>query len=102
MVERASGPRSCVIRASSKTRPSFATLDISLDYLKATGLAKIGDNTQHLVASAVLAAWLEGMRHKVRLANVGIVAVERAYVSPPRTAGEVHLDALRDLAIFFR
>ena len=40
MVERASGPRSCVIRASSKTRHSFATLDISLDYLKATGLAK--------------------------------------------------------------
>jgi hypothetical protein len=32
MVERASGPRSCVIRASSKTRHSFATLDISLDY----------------------------------------------------------------------
>ena len=42
MVERASVPR-CVIRTSSKTRPSFAALDISLDYLKATGLAKIGD-----------------------------------------------------------
>jgi hypothetical protein len=77
MVERASVPR-CVIRASSKTRPSFAALDISLDYLKATGLAKIGDNTQHLVAIAVLAASLEGMRHNERLANAGIVAVERA------------------------
>ena len=78
MVERASGPRSCVIRASSKTRHSFATLDISLDYLKAPDWRRLADNTHHLVASAVLAAWLEGMRHKVRRANVGIVAVERA------------------------
>jgi hypothetical protein len=50
-------------------------LDIALAYLEATGQAKAGDDTQHLVATAVLAAWLEGRRHKIRLANLGIVDI---------------------------
>jgi hypothetical protein len=50
---------------------------IALDYLKATGQA-IGHDTEQLVAGAILSAWLKGTRHRIRLANAGIVAGERA------------------------
>jgi hypothetical protein len=53
-------------------------LDIALDYLEATGQASAEDDTKHTVAGAVLQAWLDGTRHKIRLANVGIVAVQQA------------------------
>jgi hypothetical protein len=74
--------------------------DIALDYLEATGQAKTGDDTQYLVTSSVLTAWVGGARHRIRLANEGIVAVQQAHSArPPRKPGEVHLDALRDLAV---
>jgi hypothetical protein len=63
-------------------------LDIALDYLEATGQAKQGDDTQHLVASAVLNEWLEGTRHRIRLANAGIVAVQQAQTMLRSTAGD--------------
>lgn len=53
-------------------------LVIAFDYLKASGQA-ISYDTEQLVASAVLAAWLRGTRHRIRLANAGIVAAERAH-----------------------
>jgi hypothetical protein len=75
-------------------------VDIALDYLEATGQATIGNDTQYLVASAVLMLWQRGARHKIRLANEGIVAVQRANASlAAKKPGEVHLDALRDLAM---
>jgi hypothetical protein len=72
-------------------------LDIAFGYLEATGQAKNGDDMQHFVAGAVLGAWLRGTRQKIRLANVGIVLVERARASPKRN--DLRLDVLRDLAI---
>ena len=76
-------------------------VDIALDYLEATGQARIGDDTQYLVASAVLSSWLAGKRHRIRLANDAILAVERAQaaLAKARRPSEVHLDALRDLAM---
>jgi len=75
-------------------------VDIALDYLEATGQAKIGDDTQYLVASAVLTAWLGGARHRIRLANEGIVALQKANASRrPAKTREVHLDAMRDFAL---
>ena len=73
-------------------------LDIALDYLEATGQAKAGDNARYLVANAVLEDWLKGTRHKIRLANTGIVAVQQAQLSSKLT-GNLRLDALRDLAL---
>jgi hypothetical protein len=74
-------------------------LDIALGYLEATGQAKAGDDTQHLVASAVLAAWLEGRRHKIRLANIGIVSAQQVRVSSSSRTKDLRLDVLRDLAL---
>jgi hypothetical protein len=64
-------------------------LDIALDYLEATGQAKAGDDTQHLAASSVLNAWLDGTRHKIRLANNAIVAIEKAQASLPKKMGNM-------------
>jgi hypothetical protein len=66
-------------------------LDIALDYLQATSRAKAENDVKHLVARSVLAAWLEGMRHNVRLANVGIVAVQQARA---RTAVKLEIENL--------
>lgn len=53
-------------------------LDIALHYLETTDQAKPEDGTTHTVADAVLSAWLDGARHRIRLANAGIVAVQQA------------------------
>jgi hypothetical protein len=52
-------------------------LVIAFDYLKAGGHA-VGHDTEQLVAGAILSAWLKGTRHRIRLANAGIAAFERA------------------------
>jgi hypothetical protein len=70
-------------------------LGIALGYLEATGQATLGDDTQHLVASVVLGSWLNGTREKLRLANDGIVVVERARSK----AADLRLDVLNDLTI---
>jgi hypothetical protein len=64
-------------------------LDIALRYLEATGQARAGDDTRHMVAGSILAAWLEGTRHRIRLANVGIVAVQQAQASLPKNTGNL-------------
>jgi hypothetical protein len=55
-------------------------VDVALDYLEATDQAKVGGDTQCLVTDAVLRSWLPAVRHKMRLANEGIVAVQCAQV----------------------
>ena len=75
-----------------------AALDIALDYLEATGRANAGDDTQHSAAGSILADWLKGTRHKIRLANVGIVAVQQAQ-AVFKESGNLRLDLLRDLAL---
>jgi hypothetical protein len=55
-------------------------LDIALNYLEATGQAKAGDQTQHSAAGSIPADWLKGTMHRVRLANTGIVAVQKASI----------------------
>jgi hypothetical protein len=58
-------------------------VDVALGYLEATGQANVRDNdTLSLVQSAMLNLWFAGARHKIRLANEGIVAVQQAKTSP--------------------
>ena len=73
-------------------------LSIALNYLEATGQARADDHTQHVVAGSVLAAWLQGTRHKLRLANLGIVAVQQAR-SSCKKVGDLRLDVLKDLTL---
>jgi hypothetical protein len=49
---------------------------LALDYLELTGQASPYSETQVRVADAILAAWRSGVRHKIRLANYAIGAVE--------------------------
>jgi hypothetical protein len=56
-------------------------LFIAFDYLKGSGQA-LGHDTEQLVAGAILSAWLKGTRHRIRLANAAILAVERAKREP--------------------
>jgi hypothetical protein len=72
-------------------------LDIALDYLEATGQAKAGDDTWQFVSDSILSAWQKGARHKIRLANTGILAVEQARAR--KETGLLCLDALRDLTL---
>jgi hypothetical protein len=58
---------------------------IAFDYLKATG-QEVGHETEQLVAGAILSAWLKGTRHRIRLANAGIIAAQRARSSSPKTS----------------
>jgi hypothetical protein len=73
-------------------------LSIALNYLEATGQEKDDDDTQHVVAGSILEAWLQGTRHKLRLANVGIVAAQHARASCKKV-GNLRLDVLRDLTL---
>ena len=76
-------------------------LNIALDYLAATGQAKIRDDTRNLVASSVMTSWRKGMRHRIQLANVGIVAVQRLQPSLRKQKDEnLKLGTLTDLAGF--
>ena len=76
-------------------------LDIALDYLAATGQGKIRDDTRNLVASSVMTSWRKGMRHRIQLANVGIVAVQQLQASLRKQKNEnLKLGALTDLAGF--
>jgi hypothetical protein len=51
-------------------------LQIAMDYLQATRQAYPYSETQVWAADAILAAWRSGVRHKIRLANYAIGAVE--------------------------
>jgi hypothetical protein len=52
-------------------------LDIAMDYLKRTEQAVKFFEVQRVAAMAIVAAWKMGVRHRVRLANIAIKAVER-------------------------
>jgi hypothetical protein len=76
-------------------------LNIALDYLAATGQAKIGGDTRSLVASSIMASWREGMRHRIQLANLGIVAAQQLQASLRKQKNEnLKLGTLTDLAGF--
>ena len=51
-------------------------LEIAMDYLQLTRQAYPYSETQVWAADAILAAWRSGVRHKRRLANYAIGAVE--------------------------
>ena len=59
--------------------------NIALDYLAATGQAKIRDDARNLVASSVMTSWRNGMRHRIQLANAGIVAVQQFKIENLKT-----------------
>jgi hypothetical protein len=52
-------------------------LDIAMDYLELTGRAVLFSQVQEDAASAILSAWRGGVRHKIRLANCAINAIEK-------------------------
>ena len=52
-------------------------LDIAMDYLERTEQAVKFIEVQRVAAMAIVAAWKMGVRHRVRLANIAIKAVER-------------------------
>jgi hypothetical protein len=52
-------------------------LDIAMGYLERTGQATAYWETRATVTSAILTAWKGGVRHHIRLANIGIKAVEQ-------------------------
>lgn len=59
------------------------SLEIAMDYLVGTGQAHPYSATQVKAADAILAAWRAGAHHPIRLANVGIMAVQRARATHP-------------------
>lgn len=51
-------------------------LEIAMDYLERTGQGEPFTEVQNIAAATILTAWKAGMRHVIRLANCGIVAVQ--------------------------
>jgi hypothetical protein len=52
-------------------------LDIAMDYLERAEQAVKFIEVQRVAAMAIVAAWKMSVRHRVRLANIAIKAVER-------------------------
>lgn len=50
-------------------------LDIAMDYLEFTGQAYLG--TELICADIILRSWRRGTKHRIRLANDAIVAIEK-------------------------
>jgi hypothetical protein len=57
-------------------------LDIALNYLTLTGQAVTFQEVQSTAATAIAAAWRRGVRHRIRLANAAIKAVEGQKTGP--------------------
>jgi hypothetical protein len=55
-----------------------------MDYLEGSGQAYPYSETQVKAGYAILTAWRTGVRHKIGLANVGILAVQQAQASQPK------------------
>ena len=53
-------------------------LDIAMNYLSRTDQSFDFRLVQTVAAKAIIAAWQSGARHKIRLANCAITAVERS------------------------
>jgi len=52
-------------------------MDIAMSYLEKVGILRLFIGAEELVAAEVLGAWSRGVRHKIALANAGIVAAEK-------------------------
>jgi hypothetical protein len=52
-------------------------LDIAMNYLDQTGQAVLFQQAQNKAARAIVTAWQCGVRHRIRLANAAIRAVEK-------------------------
>jgi hypothetical protein len=52
-------------------------LDIALDYLGFTGRAFSYSETQRICAHAIFNSWRRGTKHRIRLANDAINAIEK-------------------------
>jgi len=57
--------------------PIDVALDIAMNYLDRTGQANDYWETQSRVKSAIIVGWRKGVSHHIRLANIGIKAVEQ-------------------------
>lgn len=57
-------------------------LEIAMNYLSRTGKAVKFMAVQNAAAEAIIAAWQGGVRHKIRLANYAIRAVETGAAEP--------------------
>ena len=51
-------------------------LHIPLDYLDRTGQAAMFQEVQSTAAMAIIAAWNVGVRHRIKLADIAIKAVD--------------------------
>jgi hypothetical protein len=54
-------------------------LDTAMNYLEHTGQAEEFMEVQRVAAMAIVAAWKRGTRHRIKLANIAIKAVEQKY-----------------------
>jgi hypothetical protein len=52
-------------------------MDIAVTYLERAGSLELFIDAEDLVATEILGAWSRGVRHRIALANAGIVAVEK-------------------------
>jgi hypothetical protein len=57
-------------------------LDIALDYLEVTGQAFPYSETERTCAQIILMTWKAGIRHRIKLANYAIVAIEQKKPPP--------------------
>jgi hypothetical protein len=67
-------------------------LDIAMDYLERTGQAGRFLEVQRAAAQAIGAAWKGGVRHRIKLADIAIKAVELRSCSSGPLAGTNHRD----------
>jgi len=58
-------------------------LDAAMNYLQRTGQAQKFVEVQRVAAMAIVAAWKQGVRHRVKLTNIAIAAVERKMEPSP-------------------
>jgi hypothetical protein len=66
-------------------------MDIAMTYLERAGILRLFVNAEDLVAAEVLGAWSRGVRHKIALANAGIVAAEKQAGTLPSVFPDVRL-----------
>jgi hypothetical protein len=66
----------------------YEALDIAMGYFERTGLPDEYDAVQAMAASVILASYGRGVRHRVRLANDAITALQTVPV--PADVQELH------------
>jgi hypothetical protein len=64
-------------------------LEIAMRYLSQSGQADDYTKVERIAASAILASWRNGARHRIYLANKAIVAVEQAS-QPPASVHDLY------------